>query len=625
MPSPTRQGWKMNCRGVNLSTPIDQLQAGDYPYLSNARVVQQGSIEARPGQQVVSGPHAGAVHSIRRLNNLIAGEANPYQIFAGVDTALFAGADTLSLIDTGYSGNPLSMVRFRPENSPEAWMYIADQNKMVKVNTDLTVRNVGIAPPLHEPYAETYYPHLPEQIEIWSFGDPFWNTTGPVSGITVVDRVPPGVVAVHLIYDDVIDTNGFCCLNPNDGDSSWKQPGFRITLNDGVNQVTVPIQEVHNAIPSTTIAGIAYDSGNTGLCTIVLATQAQGVTRNSLLQLNNLEVVRVLSSVVGPDGLCSVRCSTQITHAANESVNGMISVRVSTGIQFAENPPGGIPITGKATQFTVTPSGDTATSGLIWRPNVLDCSALVGRPIQPDDYMHISLKFDNPANLLYGRVLLNLDPAFTDFTHNYYQKEFRPSDFQAVGTGASSILATQTAIQNAYVEGSGIPYVSGDIYTAPNLTPGSNLTETETPQSAQLGTGNNVWTELLFRISDLQRIGSDITLGLADVNAIGIEVVAQNGPITCTVTSWWIGGTFGADVDSGSPTGIKYRYRYRDSRTGAKSIPGPATRFDLFPLRQDVVLLAAASPDPQVDSIDFERLDPNLQTSDGPPIWKYVG
>lgn len=625
MPIPTRQGWKMNCRGVNLSVPIDQVPAGDYPYLNNVRVVQQGSIESRPGQAYVTNP-SGNVHSIRRLNNLNPEGGADHQLFIGADNTLWASNVNNTVptaIDSGYSGNPLSMVRFRPENSPEAWMYIADQNKMVKVNTELTVRNVGIAPPKDAPYAETYYTEAfaQQQIQIQDFFDTTgWTATGETGGLSVVQRLPIGVTAAYIIYDDIVGGNGFCCIAPSDGTTEWAQPGARITLDTGAQKETVPIQEVHPAIAATTIVAIHYDSGSTGPCSIVLGTAAQGLTRNSLLLFNEGECVRVLSSTVGPDGLYTIRASTLNTFGAGTVVRGLVSIRVSTAESFPLN---GVPLSATAFQFNLTPAGDD-NSGSIQVFQPIDCSVLNDRPIQPDDYMHISIKLDNPQNLLFGRVVMDVDSTENNFTRNYYQKEFRPSDFQGISAGQASVIATQTAIQNAYVEESGIPYVAGDVYTAPNLTSGTNLTETQTPQSAQIGTGSSVWTELTFRIADLQRVGSDLTRNLRDVRSLSIELTGVDN-ITCQVSAWWIGGTYGADVPMGSPVGIKYRYRYRDSRTGAKSIPGPGIRYDLFPLRQAVVLLASGSTDPQVDSIDFERLDPNLQTADGPPIWKYIG
>jgi hypothetical protein len=54
-------------------------------------------------------------------------------------------------IGDGFSGNPLSMVPFRPVQSPQSWMYVADSVKMVKVNVAARAALMGIAPPPNAP------------------------------------------------------------------------------------------------------------------------------------------------------------------------------------------------------------------------------------------------------------------------------------------------------------------------------------------------------------------------------------------------------------------------------------------------------------------------------------------
>ena len=62
--------------------------------------------------------------------------------------------DALAEIDSGYSGNPLSIIPFRPDVSVESWAYIYDANKQSKVNSANAVRAVGVAPPNAAPAAE---------------------------------------------------------------------------------------------------------------------------------------------------------------------------------------------------------------------------------------------------------------------------------------------------------------------------------------------------------------------------------------------------------------------------------------------------------------------------------------
>jgi len=127
MPEVIRSPFRMNCLGVNLSFPVDRLPEGYFPYLSNIRVVQEGRLDSRPGYTVFGTLAGASFHTIRRLNDTDSDYAPQEYIYVlGSGTNLVTGTESgLSVIDTGYSGDPLSLLTFRPENSPEAWMYVS--------------------------------------------------------------------------------------------------------------------------------------------------------------------------------------------------------------------------------------------------------------------------------------------------------------------------------------------------------------------------------------------------------------------------------------------------------------------------------------------------------------------
>jgi hypothetical protein len=616
-----RQSWKMNCRGVNLAAPIDQLPPGDYPRIENVRVIQQGAIEARPGQlQVNTTALGGLIHSIRRLNNPLTGD---WTLFTGSGSNLLSGKTDQTVIDTGYSGNPLSLVRFRPDQSPESWMYVADTLKMTKVNVAGTVRGIGVAPPKKAPVTEVVS-------SLFVTADYFntassWTPTGGASSVTDIDRVPGGTSIAYTVQDLEPAALGWFTAAPNDSgaDTSWLQPGCYLKFTDGGTNEIACVTQVLPAIKNNTILGIAYDTGTTGYCTIVFEIAAEGIERNSLVKLGPAgppqEPIRVLSTSISPDGLYSIRTYTVGTYAVGTAVGGLVSFRARTNHVY----PVGSTINGPTVNFNVTSSG-AQTVGRIQKTVSLDLSALFDRPTQPDDYIHISLKADNPANLLYGRILLDVDATANNFTQNFYQKYFTPSDFQGAANGQLNLVdSTQSALQAALIQSSGVAYVGGDIYTSPVDGAYTNQASGDTPTTSQLTSGSNTWTELIFRVSDLQRVGGDTNQNLSDIKALAIELTVA-GNINFSVAGWWFGGGYGPDVVPGTPNGLVYRFRYRDSRTGAKSIPGPATRYGLFPLRQMVYVAVTASADPQVDTIDIERLDPAVQ--DGEKVrWSYVG
>lgn len=604
MPFPQRQSHRFHCRGVNLGASIDELGTGEYPTMLNVRALQQGGVTTRTGQ-TTNLTFTSPTHSIRTLNN-VATNLTKDIIGTGINLYL----DSM-LLEAGFSGDPLSFIRFRPDQSTESWMYVADTNKLRKVNTAGTVKNMGIAPPAGPPIVEL-------GSALYKTVSEFASASGWSMG-TAIARDPGGVTITAILYDTP-GSSGFCCLVPSGTGFAWLQPGMRMIFPSTSEVVTV--LEVHNAITTSTIAAFITDdlSPTPAIATICLTTPTQGLDHNSIVFINdgvNSEYTRVISANVGPDGLYSFRCKVVNTYAVGTPVMGEVSVRCYTSTIFAP----GASLQADALQFN-SGTGSTVTSQLI----TLDLSQIAGRPVGPDDYMHISVNFDHPELLTYGRVYLDVDEFTNDFTQNYYQKEFRGSDLEsAVGIAStnSTLTASLGAITNTQIEESATDYVTGDIYTAPDFGPGSNQSTSGLPDSVQLSTGNSQWSELTFNISDLQRVGTDTTRSLKNVAAIAIEVVTT-AVVVCTLSSWCIGGTYGPDVTPGEPIGILYRYRYRDSTTGAKSIPGPAVRYDVFPLRQWVSVGCLVSPDPSCDTIDVERLDPALQGGTGPE-WHFTG
>lgn len=597
-----RKPSKFLCNGIDLAHPVDAMPGGYYPFVQNCRSVIAGTVEPRPGYSAInSAPLNGGapLHSIRRVNNLLPGAASPDQLFLGTGTELWAGpaAGPFNSIDTGYSGRPLSSVIFRPDQSPESYIYIADQNKMVKANCEQVVRNIGIAPPTVAPTPEIFsiggintssHPGIIDD----GNSNSGWTSGGTGGAVAVNLRVPASTIISDILFDQ--GQRGWATISPqNTGDYAFLQQGARLIITGTGGPETVTVQEVHDDIPTTTIAGILYDQGSTGLCSIALSTQTPQLDRNSMLLLSTTAKVRVLSVTNGPDGLSSFRCFDSSSHGVGDAVQSVVSFRAYLTISIPST--NGIPdstatITGNALEMQVTAGTGYATKLESVDLSLFSFNGPV-RPLQPDDYLHISLRFDVPGNISSGRIMLDVDTTTNDFTKNFYYKEFRQSDLQSAATGTlTSIVTQQTAIQNQIVDDSAP--VAGAV-------------------SVQLGTGTAQWTELLVKYADLVRVGSDQGVNLTNVKAIRVELTVTATTIM-DFAAWWVAGSYGPDVQSGSPVGITYQYRYRDSRTGAKSVPGPPNRYQLYPERQRIDIGVTASTDPQVDTIDIQRFDPSL-------------
>lgn len=608
---------KFAISGMDLHHPPDALAADKCSLLLNLQPdTLTGALSLRPSPAALATTVSGVpIHSIVRLNDLVPEAAAPFARFVGSGTKLYSGAGgTLAQLDTGYSGNPLAFVPYNPSQSPESSLYTYDSLKQQAYKTDGTARNIGIASPVKEPTAVRIRP-LYDIVEDGTDSGSWWSggtsSGGSTSAASVVARVPSSTTATVVLYDT--GTTGMACVLPSASDYAWMTGRSLVKI----DSEEVVIEQAFQAVTATTVAAIAYDTGSTGLCTIVPTIPVPGVQRNMLLQLNSAIYVRVLSVTSGPDGSYSFRCSTGgTTISATQAITGVPSFRCWTTVNHTAT----APLTGSSINFTFTPTVTggamqdiVATNNNSWPAQNLSTAGT--RPIQNEDYMHLSLGFDSPQWVTEIHVLLDVDEAVNDFNHNYYYYVLRQGDFQlsqsgGVLTGSTTVQDQLTAISNSIASqltssesvDTGPPQPP---YPLPEVLSGAP------PAPGQLSTGSLGWLEAMFKINDLTRVGSDATRTLANVQKIGIYVFTSGGIVNMYFGGWWVGGGYGPDCNFNSygnqGPALQWRYRYRNSLTGAHSTVSPETRNGEILRRQGINLTATASPDPQVDYVDWER------------------
>lgn len=558
MPNVIRIPIRMDCSGINLSVPVDRMPPGSFPLLSNVRVIEEGRIEGRPGYSLYDNSASAPklLHTVRRLND-------PDQSFApggytnvvGNGTIIEAGPEgTLTQIDTGYSGDPLSLITFRPEQSPESWMYAYDKNKQVKVRPDGVTRPIGFAPPTSAPLIEY---GAPAQADILSGqSSSGWAVTSPAT-VATADRTQGGVTISTIIYNS--GTPGWCCMVPSANTSAWAGARMAIVLNFGAgNQEYSVVREINPAIVTSFIDGIQYDSGNSGLCSIVLDGLPAQLNRNSLIQINdgvNTEIIRVLEVILSPDGNAnSIRCSTVNTFAAGSGsvVTGMVSWYVYTDLVHSA----GETITSNYIAVTSTIVGTTELAAKIIGTENGSLTNL-GRPIDPaNDYYHISVFLQNPGNVVSLVIQVDIDPgtvAGTPFTTNFWQWTVTQAQLGNFGPASAS-----------------------------------------------------VWVDLVLPISTGQRIGNDLSLNFSVIYALSFALITT-AACSFGIDWFYFFGTYGPVIQPNSPAGYLYQSVNRDSTTGAESVPGPQTRYDLFPLRESIIVTPQATNAVGVDSLDIYK------------------
>jgi hypothetical protein len=625
MASFSRKNQRFACAGVCLTRPADLMEAGKFPYLKNVRVKTQGVLQAREGITATDDTPLDQleVHSVRRLNDPSPDATPAWTRVIGSGTKLYTGQGPYSEVDDGYSGDPLSMIPFRPEKSPQAWMYVADSNKMRKVRADGTDYGVGVAPPLAAPSAEISDGIAYDIIDAFAAVGSLAQG-GTAGALSAAARLSTTIA--DIVYDS--GSTGWCLIQPTAMDETL-QPGMLIDINSAE---TVVVQSVASAVSSTTIAAITYDSGSAGLCTIQLSAPTKELARDSMLLLGGSEAVRVLSVTTGPDGLSSFRCSTTGTFAVTNAVAGLASFRCKAGAHSAAET-----LVANYVQTSIT-SG----IGYLGLAAAKDLSKIGSRPTQGEDLIHVSILVDNPSNIVEGKLLLDCDGATNDFTQNYFYYAFHANEIQS---NVSNTLTTLTAAQAAALnQALALNASKSQLGTSSSAVlhyyqPGQLIEESKLQSLGQqvldhgtagtisqsqalaiynqIGAGQSQWTELVIPVSQLQRVGTDTSRGLANIAAYRVQLKV-NATTILRVASWWLGGGYGPNV-SNQQQPLQYRCRYRSSVTGAKSIPSPSTRYGLLPQRQRVVLTATASSDAQVDKIDFERFGGPLNE------WHYIG
>lgn len=625
--------------GMSVHHPPDRMPPGRCPLLYNLQQdTLTGALGMRPPiAQVATTTTGKPVHSIARLNDSI---ANLFARFVGSDTKLFAGqTGALAHVDSGYSGNPLALVPYRPTQSAEPQLFAYDSDRQQAFTVTGAKRNIGIQAPTAEPSLVRVQP-LYTLLEDGSDSSSLWSggsaSGGTVSAASVVDRIPSGATISVILYDS--GSSGMATVAPSATSYAWMTDRSIAYLGTGGSKELVYLEQAFPAYGSTTVSAIAYDSGSTGLCTIVPANPLPGLQRNMMLNLNSGTYVRVISVTAGPDGSYSFRCNTgAATISATQTIAGLPSFRC----WCANSHSSGAAIAGDAINFTFTPTASggsmqdiIATNLGTYGPVNLQQVGSSQRPLQNEDYIHLSIGFDQPSYVTQVYVMLDVDELnasspTNNFTRNYFYYVLQQGNFALAEPPGATFATGVTMQQEQY---SSISGALANELTGSSLTgltpaqppfPAPEQPTTAPPSPTSLVSGSQAWFEATFKLSDMTRVGTDPAATLGAVRSIGLYVFTSGGVVNIYFGGWWAGGGYGPDCNFNSygnqAEPLQWRYRYRNSSTGAHSTVSPETRNGEILRRQAANLTAAASPDSQVDYVDWERRGGTN------PDWHYVG
>src|SRR5215510_12666210 len=108
-----RETNRFNCLGIDANRPVDSVKQDKFPFLQNMRSYQDGRLEPREGLTNINTVVAGQSpeQTIRRLNDP---SISSWKRIIGTGTHLAVGQTRFTDTDSGYSGNPLALVPYRP-------------------------------------------------------------------------------------------------------------------------------------------------------------------------------------------------------------------------------------------------------------------------------------------------------------------------------------------------------------------------------------------------------------------------------------------------------------------------------------------------------------------------------
>ncbi len=151
-------------KGLNLVKAIDDLDPQELSRMSNVRSRQDGMLETRAGQTALATTTTGRLHSMVRLNDPA---ASSFTRLGGLGTTLYRGqSGALTLIDSGYSGDPLTFAAVSARLTGVPYVLIGDRTRNRKVARTGAVAPIGVSAPT---IAATFGPTTYNQTSICRF------------------------------------------------------------------------------------------------------------------------------------------------------------------------------------------------------------------------------------------------------------------------------------------------------------------------------------------------------------------------------------------------------------------------------------------------------------------------
>ena len=502
------------------------------------------------------------------------------------------------------------MIPYRPNQSPQAFMYVAGAEDYKKYSApDIVTQGVlefevGIEEQQDAPEACT------DDMEYTSYTPPafLWVLGGTASGASNTTRVTD--TAGSVLEDPVVSTpNRRCSVQVTNLDNYQL---FQPLSVGGVKDVMVQfLYPAINGGAPIAIESIVYFSGTSGDCVIVpiqspvsaafqvegtapspyVTTPLSGLSRGSLVQLSGgagTEIVYVLSATVGPNGTVCFECTTTLNFVAGDTITGIPAFAVN-GLDTSDS---GASISCSDITYSQTGAGiGTADLNLSTSPfNVISSDGL--SVTQQYDYLGLPINISDLSLLVAITFIFNINPT-NNFTEDGFYFQVDPSQLIAHPSAQSQFDAAVAQLA-AQADAGIITWRQFNEQRAALIT---NLSILPASQ----------YTTLFIPITQLKRFGGNTGFTLSDCNGFRIQI-ETTGSITVRTGPQTIG--IGNQPDIG-PAGSPYFYavRTRNPITGNASNPSPVTRYGLSSRRQsNTVQMQDSNSDVQDTMWDIYRM-----------------
>jgi hypothetical protein len=624
-----KNGRRFLLGGMNLTKPPDLLGEGEYGYLQNVRARKAGRITGRPptGDALFTLP--AAPNCIARMNDSTTGG---YIRIIGAAGVMYVNN---AAVASGFSGNPLAILPFGPDQSVQPWAYIGDSSQavtvassgqactgMIKVRSDGLTRKTGIKEPQAAPLVTintetvTQYLTLPANTPPWTniggvnsaqgYGGtdnqpPFPATImTPIAGATVTLTVT-GSAYVNVANHAPGDPGPSSANYPGDYITSPKIVVFAFTDADG------------NIIAQSTVAGAPPVLGNVGASASLVVPQGA-----SQLQIG---INSQGGTFAANTGAFSVQASVSTSAVTQHvSIVGQLTAFVwgdspHTGAvanYIWKNPNdggAGVPrITSE--QYTLVNNaisnalsgifGTAGTQPTLVAPSQASSNSLIFDSSPEDGTVPVSWTTNDPTGTPTGSV-----PLYSPALESEGYQDFNTCIAGSIFIPQGGTYAVQLQYKDQIMFGVGGGATSdqgkplGSFGQSITVVSGLPLMFVSTPD----GTGSHHTTTIhvTFPATGLYPIEIDWDYWYHTGRSLIVEMAPTPGAAVAIIPP----------QPQGVRTNVQYWAKYRASETGAPSNPSPPSAIQYTPVLANQVS-APQSPDPQVDKIDYYRADIGL-------------